>query len=68
MQALKQEYIPEPIESPYPSILYEAYRKERSQLFIGMGSVVDINVCRNKIAELDNKYDRIALFVSKIIQ
>lgn len=68
MQELKQEYIPEPIETSYPSILYEAYLAERSGLFKDTTSIVNINTCRNKILELDNKYDRMAMFINNLIQ
>ena len=68
MQELKQEYISEPIETSYPSILYEAYLAERSELFKDTASIVNINTCRNKILELDNKYDRMAMFINNLIQ
>lgn len=67
MLELQQEYMPEPIESPYPSIIYEAYKKERAGLFKNTGPIVDINIGRNKIIELYNKYDRMAIFINKMI-
>lgn len=67
MQELKQEYISDPIKTSYPSILYEAYLAERSGLFKNTASIVNINTCRNKILELDNKYDRMAMFINNLI-